>query len=241
MISAMGDEFGFSASRERLAGYRQALAAAEVEAREDMLVAATYGIDGGAEAMEQLLSGDVLPTSVFAEYDELAIGAMRTLSRAGISVPGQVSVVGFDDHEMAAVVDLTTVAQPVYEQGTVAAGLLLDALSGQLAGPESVVMPTRLLIRGSTGPPAPRRRAGEAVTVPVDRCRSLCSRPGPPVRSAARCSRYEGTCRAPAEPSTDRRSPRTSLLDCAQRPAQRRPAPCRRTPPAHRSRRRSGR
>jgi LacI family transcriptional regulator, repressor for deo operon, udp, cdd, tsx, nupC, and nupG len=165
MISAMGDEFGFFASQQRLAGYRQALTAAGVEVREDMLVAATYGIDGGAEAMEQLLSGDVLPTSVFAEYDELAIGAMRTLSRAGISVPGQVSVVGFDDHEMAAVVDLTTVAQPVYEQGTVAAGLLLDALSGE--EPQSVVMPTRLLIRGSTGPPAPRRRFGEPISVPL--------------------------------------------------------------------------
>ncbi len=161
MISAVGDDFGFSASRNRVLGYRQALSAAGLEGRDDMLVTATYGIGGGAEAMEQLLSGDVLPTSVFAEYDELAIGAMRTLSRAGISVPGQVSVVGFDDHEMAAVVDLTTVSQPVYEQGTIAAGLLLDALSGETE-PQSVVMPTRLLIRGSTGPPAPRRRLGDS-------------------------------------------------------------------------------
>ena len=136
MISAVGDDFGFSASRNRVLGYRQALSAAGLEARDDMLVTATYGIGGGAEAMEQLLSGDVLPTSVFAEYDELAIGAMRTLSRAGISVPGQVSVVGFDDHEMAAVVDLTTVSQPVYEQGTIAAGLLLDALSGETEAAE---------------------------------------------------------------------------------------------------------
>ena len=57
MISAMGDDFGFSAGQERQMGHRQALSAAGVEARDDLLVAATYGIDGGAEAMEQLLSG----------------------------------------------------------------------------------------------------------------------------------------------------------------------------------------
>ena len=73
------------------------------------MVASAYGIEGGAQAMNELLAGPRLPTAVVAEYDELAIGAMRSLRRAGIPVPGRMSVVGIDDHEMASVVDLTTV------------------------------------------------------------------------------------------------------------------------------------
>lgn len=161
MLSVPHGDLRFSASHERREGYRQALSAAGLDVRDDLLIASTHGIDGGAEAMSQLLAGDVLPTAVFAEYDEVAIGAIRTLRRAGIAVPEQLSVVGFDDHEMAAVVDLTTVAQPVHEQGAIAARLLLDTLAGRLQEPADVVLPTRLLIRGSTGrPPVRARRRG---------------------------------------------------------------------------------
>jgi DNA-binding LacI/PurR family transcriptional regulator len=160
MVSALDDDLGFSASRERRDGYRDALAGAGLGARDDMMVAGTYGIEGGCAAMEQLLSGGALPTAIFTEYDELAIGAIRTLTRAGMSVPANLSVVGFDDHEMAAVVDLTTVAQPVHQQGAVAARLLLDTLAGELPEPADVVLPTRLVIRGSTGRAPVRRRRG---------------------------------------------------------------------------------
>ena len=78
---------------------------------------------------------------------------MRTLRRASIAVPGRMSVVGVDDHEMASVVDLTTVAQPVQEQGAVAARLLLDTLTDPAVGAAEVVLPTRLVVRGSTGTP----------------------------------------------------------------------------------------
>ncbi len=57
-----------------------------------------------------------MATAVLAEYDELAFGVLRTLARAGVDVPSQLSLMGFDDHEMASVVDLTTVAQPVRER-----------------------------------------------------------------------------------------------------------------------------
>ena len=62
-------------------------------------------------------------------------------------------MIGMDDHEMASVVDLTTVAQPVREQGALAARLLLDLLDGTLEGDVDVVVPTRLVVRGSTGAP----------------------------------------------------------------------------------------
>lgn len=159
MLASLGEdpELGFSTSRDRREGYRRAMRTAGLEPRDDLLMAGSHGIDGGAEAMAQMLSGDILPTALFAEYDEIAIGALRTLRRAGIPVPGQISVVGVDDHEMASVVDLTTVAQQVHELGAVAARLLLDTLAGGLQEPVDEVLPTRLMVRGSTGPPPSRQ------------------------------------------------------------------------------------
>jgi DNA-binding LacI/PurR family transcriptional regulator len=118
------------------------------------VAARSYGIEGGADAMAALMDRPTLPTAVVAEYDELAIGAIRTLRRASIAVPGRMSVVGIDNHEMASVVDLTTVGQPVQEQGAVAARLLLDTLGEATSPtPSDVVLPTRLVVRGSTATP----------------------------------------------------------------------------------------
>jgi len=155
MITGVEDEaeFGFASSRRRREGYREAMEAAGLGEQIDFVSADTYGIEGGAAAMSTLMDRPTLPTAVVAEYDELAIGAMRTLRRASIAVPGRLSVVGVDDHEMASVVDLTTVAQPVQEQGAVAARLLLDTLTDPATGPAEVVLPTRLAVRGSTGTP----------------------------------------------------------------------------------------
>lgn len=159
MIAGVEDEreFGFASSRQRRAGYREAMESAGLDAKADIVSAETYGLEGGAEAMGVLMDRPMLPTAVVTEYDELAIGALRTLRRASIAVPGRLSVVGVDDHEMASVVDLTTVAQPVQEQGAVAARLLLEAL-GDTDGsaPGEVVLPTRLVVRGSTGTPFTR-------------------------------------------------------------------------------------
>ncbi|HZI96946.1 MAG TPA: LacI family DNA-binding transcriptional regulator [Actinomycetales bacterium] len=119
----------------------------------EVIVAGAPGLEGGAQAAERILSGRSLPTAVFAEYDELAFGALRTLALAGISVPGQVSVVGVDDHDMASVVDLTTVAQPIRQQGAAAARILLEDLAHGTHEPRDVVLPTRLVVRGSTAPP----------------------------------------------------------------------------------------
>lgn len=137
----------------RRQGFTDALDGAGIPARAEWTIAEGAGIEAGTRAAERLLGCAALPTAVFAMSDELAFGLVRTLRRAGVEVPGQVSVVGFDDHEMAAVSDLTTIAQPVRHQGELAARTLLDTLSG--ADPEPWVdLPTRLVVRGSTGPPA---------------------------------------------------------------------------------------
>jgi len=149
--------FGFTSGPARRRGFELAVAAAGLEPDPRLVTAGRYGIQGGAQAMAALLSGPELPTAVVAEYDELALGALMTLRRAGLEVPGDVSVVGIDDHEVGAVVDLTTVGQDVQEQGAVGARLLLAQLATGAADDGQHLLPTRLVLRGSTAPPAPRR------------------------------------------------------------------------------------
>ncbi len=151
-------DFGFISSADRLAGYRRALTAAGVRRDPSLEAFGRYGVDGGAAAMTRLMSRAQRPTAVFAEYDELAIGALWSLRRAGLSVPQDISVVGIDDHEMSKVIDLTTVGQDAAGQGARAADLLvqrLDADDDLLTGepPADVVRPTELVLRGSTAPP----------------------------------------------------------------------------------------
>ncbi|MGW5191874.1 LacI family DNA-binding transcriptional regulator [Kribbella sp. NPDC004138] len=147
--------FGFASSALRREGYEAALSAAGLAQDAALVASGPHGLDGGSAAMTQLLTGSVLPTAVFAEYDELALGALWALRRAGLQVPEAMSVVGIDDHEMAPLVELTTVAQDAHEQGSVAAHLLLQALDApdaDLTGTD-LVLPTRLVLRGSTAPP----------------------------------------------------------------------------------------
>lgn len=147
--------FEFVSSSGRRLGYEMALAAAGIEVDEGLIVDGPHGIMGGTSAMTELLSRPTLPTAVLAEYDELAIGALWALRRAGLRVPRDISVVGIDDHEMAEFFDLTTVAQSVTEQGRVAARLLLQLLGAEPGSPpaEPVVLPTRLVLRSTTAPP----------------------------------------------------------------------------------------
>lgn len=150
--------FDFTPSTGRRRGYEQVLSAAGIEHGEELVVAGPHGVDGGASAMTELLSRPNLPTAVFAESDKLAIGALAALRRAGLRVPEDISLIGIDGHDMAEIVDLTTVAQDVSEQGRVAAHLLLQLLGAEAGTPdtEPVQLPTRLVLRGSTAPPASR-------------------------------------------------------------------------------------
>ena len=146
--------FGFVSSADRERGYREALETAGLPVDPAYRVAGGYGVDGGTAAMAELLSRPKLPTAVFAEYDELAMGALWALRRAALPVPEAMSVVGIDDHQLAAVMDLTTVAQDAHRQGAIAAELLLGALDEPEDPPvDELVVPTRLVLRGTTAPP----------------------------------------------------------------------------------------
>ncbi len=114
--------------------------------------------------MAQLLVRPALPTAIFAEYDELAIGALWALRRSGLSVPADMSIIGIDDHEMAAMVDLTTVAQDVPAQGATAAQLLLRLIEGEeVPRYAPVTIPTKLILRASTAPPRTKHGGDQTI------------------------------------------------------------------------------
>jgi len=102
--------------------------------------------------MGELLGLREPPTAVYAHSDEVALGAIRTLRRAGIRIPEDVSVIGIDNHPLAELTDLTTVSQPVRQQGVLAGQMVLGLLQGEDVE-RAVTMPTRLIIRRSTAPP----------------------------------------------------------------------------------------
>ncbi len=111
--------------------------------------------------MDGILDAGDPPTAVYAHSDELALGVMRTLHRRGLQIPDDVSVVGIDDHPHAELVDLTTVRQPVREQGAIAARLVLDELDGTDTasvdadgGSAAVTVHTTLVVRATTSSPS---------------------------------------------------------------------------------------
>lgn len=148
----------FTAPLDRRRGYQAALRAGGLTVDPSLEAAGDFSVQGGALAMHRLLSLARPPTAVLAESDEMAMGALGTLRRQGLRVPRDVSVIGVDDHEMAELLDLSTVAQPVREQGALAARILLRALTEPGHRPEHVLLETRLVVRPSLGPaPAPSR------------------------------------------------------------------------------------
>ncbi|MGW8482335.1 LacI family DNA-binding transcriptional regulator [Microbacterium sp. NPDC055903] len=132
---------------DRLEGFRSALADAGIEpfAVEE----GDYFEAGGAEAARRILAAGT-PDAIFVASDLMARGAIRSLRAAGLRVPEDVAVVGFDDSSVAVSTDppLTTVRQPMYKQGETMAAVLLAHLSGGAPGRETI-LPTELVVRAS--------------------------------------------------------------------------------------------
>ena len=154
-IALIGDpppEFRFDWSRDRTRGYERALAAAGIEVRADYVREGTRLPHVARAVATELLCLPERPTAVFAASDTQAIGVLEAARALGISVPGELSVVGFDDIEVAAYVGLTTVRQPLVESGRRGARILLDVLAGRPVAPLRELLPLELVVRSTTGP-----------------------------------------------------------------------------------------
>jgi DNA-binding LacI/PurR family transcriptional regulator len=117
---------------------------------------ALFSLEAGQAATTRILRHDV--TGIICGSDVLALGAIRAVRRAGLSVPGDVSVVGFDDSAWLNCTDppLTTVRQPIESMGKAAVSLLINQMEGVAVYPEELLFEPELVVRGSTGP-APLR------------------------------------------------------------------------------------
>ena len=150
----------------RLKGYREALAEAGLEPSQDLEVHEENSTAGGSRAMSQLLCAEVAPTAVFVASDEMAFGVLRTLKAGGIEVPGDMSVIGFDNHELSEMLDLTTMDHSVALQGSETARRLLALITPDAGAEPDLVLSAQLIVRGTTAPPFPLR-ARRTVTPPA--------------------------------------------------------------------------
>ncbi|MBB3062509.1 LacI family DNA-binding transcriptional regulator [Microbulbifer rhizosphaerae] len=141
-------------TRDRLAGYRDALEEAGIAFDESLLCPGDFTLHSGHKAAGVLIDLNERPTAIFCENDEMAIGAIQRIKQSGLRVPDDISVAGFDDIAFAPFSDppLTTIAQPAEEFGSTAVSLLIDLLEGRIKKAPKVILPFELVVRASTGP-----------------------------------------------------------------------------------------
>ena len=146
------DPMRFTPPHHRRIGYLDALEHAGIKYDPALEILGYFTVDGGEAATRSLLELATRPTALFAESDEMAYGAIRAIRRAGLRVPQDVAVIGFDDHASAELLDLSTVRQPVIEQAEELTTRLLAAITEPDQEPQVHVLPTELVVRGSTDP-----------------------------------------------------------------------------------------
>lgn len=143
-------------SFHRWHGYRQCLLDHGIPYDKDLLIQTDYTLTGGRDSVKTLLSMADPPTAVFCSNDYLALGAMKGARELGLNLPGDLSIAGFDDIQIASYVipALTTIRQPAYEMGKLGAELLFQRM-GQQTKPVQLMLETELIVRQSTAARAP--------------------------------------------------------------------------------------
>jgi LacI family transcriptional regulator len=151
-IAFVGDTednpYGFDSSARRRAGYEAALGDAGVPVDPQLVRTAPHGRDHARAHARELLESAAPPTAIFAASDDQALGVLEAAEAMSVSVPDRLSVVGFDDLEVARYARLTTVAQPLEASGACGVDLLLEALAG--SPPRSEQLDCELVVRGTT-------------------------------------------------------------------------------------------
>lgn len=144
----------YDAAQARLAGYEGALRAARLGPDDRLVRVADFSEESGRLAMRDLLTGQTRPSAVFAGNDAIAWGAMRAIGEAGLRIPEDISLVGFDDDFPSRFLQpaLTTVTVPATSLGERAARMLIDLVEGREPAQRHVLVPVALTVRESTAP-----------------------------------------------------------------------------------------
>lgn len=150
-IAHLGGPQSVGIYAKRRNGYIDALHDAHLPPSEKLMKAGGLYEEHGYQSIASMLREDVIPDAIFAVNDSVAIGAIQRIKESGLTIPGDVAVIGFSNDKITRFVDppLTTVDQPATEMGRTAARILIDTIEGKLTEPKTVIIPTKLIIRKS--------------------------------------------------------------------------------------------
>jgi DNA-binding LacI/PurR family transcriptional regulator len=142
--------YNFDVSGNRNKGYVEALNEVGVEWNPELEISGDFNIYTSEIAMEAFLRRKKLPTAIFCHSDEMAFGALKAIRNKGMRVPEDISVIGFDDHDIAQYIGLTTVAQPPQFEGQVAAAAAIAEITNPTLERRKIVVPLSLMVRQTT-------------------------------------------------------------------------------------------
>lgn len=150
---AVADPFGFTSSRDRERGFREALAEAGVSIPDEWIGHGAHGRYEARELARRILDGPRRPTAIFTASDTQALGVVAAARETGLHVPDDLSVIGYDDIEAADYVGLTTVRQQLFESGRRGAQLLLAEIERRSGSAAVAELVPELVVRVTTAPP----------------------------------------------------------------------------------------
>ncbi|MDP6685797.1 MAG: LacI family DNA-binding transcriptional regulator [Candidatus Omnitrophota bacterium] len=151
-IATITGELKSQVAIDRLDGYIKALEKNKIDKKDDYIKYGDFGRGSGMKAAKELVKLQDPPTAIFAASDEMAVGAVQVLIENGVSVPREMSVIGFDDNPYTinfSPVPITTIRQPLHKMAVVATETLHKIISGKIKGEKRIVMPTELIQRSS--------------------------------------------------------------------------------------------
>ena len=150
-IGLINGQEGLDASRDRLKGYRQALSSHDISFDPDLVKPGNWEPSSGYEMTQALMALANPPDAIFCANDMMAVGCLDALRELGLKVPDDISLIGFDDREIAQFTrpPLTTLVLPHYEMGEIAAEMLINAAGGLQAGPTQIKVECVLVERES--------------------------------------------------------------------------------------------
>jgi len=149
MVGQNAYAYNFEVADQRLSGFKKVLRDNGIEFNPTWQITADFDSHTSELAMDDFLRQKKLPTAIFCESDEMAFGAITAMNKVGIRVPEDISLIGYDDHEYAKLVGLTTIAQPVQFLGQLAASQIMARIGKPETAIAKMKVPTSLVIRNS--------------------------------------------------------------------------------------------
>jgi DNA-binding LacI/PurR family transcriptional regulator len=149
MVGQNAHAYNFEVADQRLHGFKKVLTENGIEFNPAWQITADFDSHTSEIAMDEFLRQKKLPTAIFCQSDEMAFGAITSLRKKGLRVPEDISVIGYDDHEYANLVGLTTIAQPVQFLGQLAASQIMARIGKPESSIAQMKVPTSLVIRNS--------------------------------------------------------------------------------------------